>query len=1000
MSFKAIVYAYIIGGFTFVPLVLASILFYTIYSSVPVNNSDKPVVIDEQAHEAQPTDSPLSDEQEQLPFGPRAVGSDINDVPKQRKGWLTVRRTFEESTFDGGYVTLMKSFLDSRSKDPKKSRPKDTWFVALKGKVLYLYEDEAMTECEAAIELGGHDVVIYPEGLLDGELFAKRNAICLKPKPTAGLHGMPSVTKEMKLGEDAEGKPETPAAVIQQMKREAIREEAMDASTPWFIFVRSNIEMEDWYLAMIHASDNPANAPTLNPLLPIFDPADMAHLVETLDEQPDVIPMRWLNALIGRVFFSYYRTHLLEEYIIGRLMKKLSKVKRPAFLTDVNVTEVSVGNSAPVLSKPMLKELTKEGDASLEVHLAFKGEVRITAQAVVTIDLGSRFKKYSVKLVLAVVLREIEGNLLVKVKRPPSSRIWYAFTAPPRLVLDVEPVVSDRQITWNMVLSTIEARLKEIILESIVMPNMDDIAYFGSLDYLHRGGIWADAVRREKHTTPDSDPTQPIPPPPSEAEVAESIASTPAIVPPVEEIKPLLNHSRSAEELRKEEPITTPEIVTARTTTLASQPATTAGRRRTWLSSVLGNETDSSEDEEFSDSGSRGRESYPRGLTPTSSRSTSSHSDGVPDRPHDNGLLSPSPKRPPPLPPRSSPSRERERYEGPPITPPRSPQFSRTSTSTSTATTSTSPPTSFFSTLKARAGDKQALSNTAKEAMKKWSVNWGASRREASDDAPDAGTQDRDYQNKRGSYAEIRRNVEDRQRTTSMVEPGDMDTHLPNGLHDMDRVTNTPSLNGRRGLRAGSVSGMFSSTHPPVIDSSISTSSENKESTELPGEVSDAPAPLPIHTQPPQAKTMTIPGIHASHRGEVMSMGYVPDPSPSPPEPKQIAPAIQSVYRLWKNPSNQQNLETQHEASVSDASSTRSPPKPNMIPPPLPPRSVSTTIIRPSSETPRSNANGFNDPSSASAALKTIATQDETRRGSMERVEVAEGLGNQESSSS
>ncbi|KIJ48654.1 hypothetical protein M422DRAFT_777822 [Sphaerobolus stellatus SS14] len=79
------------------------------------------------------------------------------------------------------------------------------------------------------------------------------------------------------------------------------------------------------------------------------------------------------------------------------------------------------------------------------------------------------------------------GEAIPQIKKPPSNCMWDVMD------IAIEPVVSDRQIRWGIILSVIEFKLKEIIQESVVLPYMDDVPFFDTTAREIRGGIFVSA---------------------------------------------------------------------------------------------------------------------------------------------------------------------------------------------------------------------------------------------------------------------------------------------------------------------------------------------------------------------------------------------------------------------------------------------------------------------------------------------------------------------------
>jgi hypothetical protein len=417
-----------------------------------------------------------------------------------------------------------KSTLAKSSKQATGTGSRESFYCILKASVLYLYSSDdtsnTTTECHAAIDLRNKRVSMFVSGL--GDVEGEPDDDSEDDEDPNALHGTydteesaPSVL-EAKVQSTTNRRKNKRTAVRDGelfTKRNAIRIVSTAGNTnrtdkqrryaQWFVFCRSATMIEDWYHALLHASMLPESGSTdaPDPTASVFSPIDMVSLLTSLDTLPDPIPLRWLNALVGRIFFSIYRTSWLEDYVTRKIMKKISRVKTPGFLSDIRVQEVDLGRSPPAFSRPMLKSLTGTGEASMEVAVHYTGSIRLTISTVLTISLGSRFKPYNVPLVLAVIVNSLEGNLLLQIKPPPSNRIWFGFTKLPKMEISVEPVVSERKVQWGMVKKLIEGKIRELLTESLVVPNMDDIPFFDSRPFAYRGGIWSDASKRPDDST-------------------------------------------------------------------------------------------------------------------------------------------------------------------------------------------------------------------------------------------------------------------------------------------------------------------------------------------------------------------------------------------------------------------------------------------------------------------------------------------------------------------
>ncbi|KAH8171568.1 maintenance of mitochondrial morphology protein 1 domain-containing protein [Sarocladium implicatum] len=482
---SSFLFAYLLGGITFIPLVIISVLAHAYYTFPIRDDTDPSTRLQEKEGEdaiVQPGDDTAALEAVKKD-DPKAQRQD----PGVAAGYFAVCRDYtpmgmnakpiERSTPVGSatvaapsqsvYQTMYRSLFDRKNasgptdNSGASARPKkagNVFYIVLRHGHLMLFDDDEQLEVRHVISLAHHDIDIYSGGDVtpEGELFIKRNALRLKRKET--------------------GRDIAPDTQI---------------SKPFFLFSENCSEKEDFYFALLRNQEQTFGAESDSPKPQLFEVKNIISLVQKLHSSDDQLQTRWFNALLGRVFLGVYQTADIESFIREKITKKISRVNKPSFLSNITMRDMDMGDSAPIFTNFKLKDLTVEGECVVEADVRYTGNFRGEIAATAKLDLGQRFKSHDFNLVLAAVLQRLDGHVLFKIKPPPSNRIWFSFQSMPKMEMALEPIVSSRQITYTVILRQIESRIKEVFAETLVQPFWDDIPFFKTEHKKWRGGIFS-----------------------------------------------------------------------------------------------------------------------------------------------------------------------------------------------------------------------------------------------------------------------------------------------------------------------------------------------------------------------------------------------------------------------------------------------------------------------------------------------------------------------------
>jgi len=306
-------------------------------------------------------------------------------------------------------------------------------FAVLKANMLFQFSDESTTSCIRVICLDGCSVTSEQQKPNGKPLWKNNNVIVLQHKDRSLIS---------KSGEKS-----------------------------FYLLFKTGKDFENWYFRLERSASLHARKVRSDIVEDIKQRTFWTSLCNQLVNFDAHLNPHWVTAIACRIFWRIHDSDGFIDFITTKIEKKLAKVKKPNVVESIHVQNISMGPNLPVIHSVQLVSLSHDGELIVDVDFSYFGEFQLTLEIVLSIK-----KILRVPVSLAVELTELSGKAHLHFNAPPSNRFWIGFYEEPKCEISVDTEIGEKTKLKNLpkLANIIIYKIKSELLESMVLPNMDD----------------------------------------------------------------------------------------------------------------------------------------------------------------------------------------------------------------------------------------------------------------------------------------------------------------------------------------------------------------------------------------------------------------------------------------------------------------------------------------------------------------------------------------------